>query len=528
MRNQRGRGARGRAKRGAAALAAVALLAAASAVTAAEPPFALFPGPRADDGGSEGSGAFRLGARPWYPRLPPGGILVPRPWTHASHEAALSPDPPTPAPPRPHRFWLAAGELALGVVGVWVYDRYIADEEFARISWHTVSENFKAGFGFDSDDFDTNQSYHPYQGSLFFEAGRSNGYTYWESGLFALAGSFIWECCMENDRPSINDLVNTTLGGMTRGEVQHRLSIMVLDNTATGGERFWREVGGAILNPIGAITRLVEGDVGRVYPNPEERYPSGFAILLDVGYRHVEEAEYESQALINVDARYGDPFAGDLDKPFDSFWAAMDLDFPNHQPITRFEERGILKGWDLNERSAQARHLFQITQDYEYFNNAAEVFGAQMFSAGVLSRYDLGKGVYAAAELDISAIPLAGVKTINFENPATGRNYDYGPGGGVRGGARVYLGGREFANVGYGVAWIATVNGFSNNNTLQFFRASLTVPVGGPFGVGGGYRWYSRKTSYANGFFEPRQSQSEWRAYLSFAFGASGLRAPRD
>ncbi len=517
MSTRRHPGARGLRRAGAAVLATGLLL---SAVGAGQE-FSLFTGPRASAGDE-----FGIGARPWFPALPPGGIAVQRPWTRGGRETAVSPEAPPPHTPR--HFVLAAGEVALAVFGVWAYDRYIAEEDFARISWHTVSENFKAGFGFDRDDFDTNQSYHPYQGSLFFEAGRSNGYTYWESGLFALAGSFIWECCMENDRPSINDLVNTTLGGMTRGEVQHRLSIMVLDTTATGSERLFREIGAAIVNPIGAITRLVDGDMGHVYPNPEERYPSAFSISLDVGYRHVEEAEHENQALITIDARYGDPFAGDVRKPFDSFWAAMDVDFPNHQPITRFEERGILRGWDLSDPAAEARHLFQVTQDYEYFNNAAEVFGAQMFSAGVLSRYALGRGIYAAAEVDVSAIPLAGVKTIDFENPDTGRNYDYGPGGGIRAGVRIYLAGRELLDVGYGVAWIATVNGFSDDNTLQFLRAEATLPVAGLFGVGGGYRWYSRKTSYSNGFLEPRQTQSEWRVFASFAFGAEGLRSARD
>ena len=61
---------------------------------------------------------------------------------------------------------------------------------------------------------------------------------------------------MENTRPSWNDLVNTTLGGMALGEMEHRLSTVLLDNTATGSERFWRELGGVILNPVGALRSL--------------------------------------------------------------------------------------------------------------------------------------------------------------------------------------------------------------------------------------------------------------------------------
>lgn len=427
------------------------------------------------------------------------------------------------------RFLTATAELALVELLPWVWDRYIVDEPWARISWHTVSENFKAGFGFDDDNFNINQSGHPYQGSFFFEAGRSNGYNYWESGLFALAGSLIWECCMENTRPSINDLVNTTLGGMARGEAQHRLSVMLLDNTSTGGERFWRELGAGLLNPVGAVTRLVNGDMGRRYPNAEDRLPDSFRLSAELGYRRVDgEIEDEQQGLVSVAARYGDPFVAEVRQPFEFFTASIDLNFPGDVVITRFEERGILRSWELTDRAASVRHVFAFWQDYEYLNNEAEVFGAQMFSGGILSRYALGRGLFAETNLEAVAIALAGVKTASLENSETKRTYDYGPGGGALAAVRLFSGERELLSVGYGLAWIQSVNGVSDNNTLQFFRAAAVAPIGGPVGVGGGYRWYSRKTSYGSGFFEPRQTQSEWRVFVSLAFGGSGFGTPAN
>jgi len=456
------------------------------------------------------------GAAPYAESLPPPTL------------APVTDSPPTAG----KRFLTAAGEMVLIELLPWVYDRYVANEDYARISWRTVSRNFKAGFGFDSDHFDINQSSHPYQGSLYFEAGRSNGYTYWESGLFALAGSFLWECCMENTQPSINDLVNTTLGGMTRGEVQHRLSVMLLDNSASGSERFWRELGAAVINPVGAISRLVNGDMGRTSPNPEDRLPDSFSLTAELGYRHVEgpilRENQESQGLVSLAASYGDPFAADVVQPFDAFTASIDVNAPSDPVITRFEERGLLRSWELTDRTAPARHAFAFSQEYEYFNNQAQVFGAQMFSAGVLSRWLLGGRVVAATDLDAVAIPLAGVKTTDFENPSTGRNYDYGPGGGALAALRLYAGEQRILSVGYGVAWIHTVNGSSDANTLQFFRATGVVPIAGPVGLGAGYRWYSRKTSYPGGFFEPRQTQSEWRVFLNLAIGGTGLRTPKD
>jgi len=443
----------------------------------------------------------------------------------AGFEAALA-NPAQAPTPRKH-FWTAAGEMVLLEALPAIYNRYVADEDFAHISWHTVSENFKAGFGFDSDHFNINQSSHPLHGSLYFNAARSNGYDYWESALFTAAGSVVWELAMENTRPSVNDLVNTTLGGMTRGEVSHRLAAVIRDNMASGSDRFWRELGAAVIDPVGAFTRLVQGDMVRDFPNPEERYPDGFSVTADFGYRHVNgAAENADQALVSLTARYGDPFTGDIEKPFDSFWGALDLNFPGGDAISRIEERGVLKGWELTDRTASARHVFGFSQEYEYFNNHAEVFGAQVLGAGLLSRYAVGKNLFLVTDVSLLGMPLAGIQTTNFVNPGTGRNYDYAPGGGGRTSVRLFGGAAEIFSAGYGVVWAHTVNGVSDFNTLQFFRANARIPIWDALSAGGGYSWYSRKTTYT-GFVERRLTQSEWRAFLSFTFGRSGLRKPK-
>jgi len=451
-------------------------------------------------------------------------------WQAAPTAPTLFPElrPQTSGRETPKRFWAAAGEVILLEGLPWVYNRYVTDEDFARISSHTVRENFRTGFQFDRDDFYTNQAAHPYHGSLFFEAARSNGYGFWEAGAFTVAGSLLWECCMENTPPSYNDFVNTTIGGMTRGEISHRLSAMLLDNTASGHERLWRELGAAVLNPIGAFNRLLRGEMTRDFPNPEERFPDGFGVSADLGYRRIGgAAAHPNQAIVSLSARYGDPFAGDIHKPFDSFWAGADLNFPGGTTISRIEERGILKGWELGDPSAAVRSIFGFSQEYEYINNESQVFGAEMLSVGLLSRFTIRKGWLFLNDVSAIAIPLAGIKTTNFTNPQTGRNYDYAPGGGARVAARLFGAGQELFSLGYGIAWARTVSGSSNNNTLQFFRATGRIPIAGQFGIGGGYGWYSRKTTYV-GFSEPRRTQSEWRAFATLSFGATGMRKPRD
>ena len=171
---------------------------------------------------------------------------------------ALSPAGPTESQ---RRFWAAAGSVAFFDLVPWAFNRYVTKAEFAYISMDTFRANVTAGFGYDRDSFKTDQSSHPFHGSLFFNSARSNGYGFWESGIFAAAGSFAWELALEKEPPAINDLVNTTLGGMSRGEAFHRLATMLRDNTATGASHFWRELGAGVMDPAGFLTRLTRGEL---------------------------------------------------------------------------------------------------------------------------------------------------------------------------------------------------------------------------------------------------------------------------
>ena len=44
----------------------------------------------------------------------------------------------------------------------------------------------------------------------------------------------MWEFFGENESASLNDVLNTSLGGAVTGEVSYRLATMLLDNTASG------------------------------------------------------------------------------------------------------------------------------------------------------------------------------------------------------------------------------------------------------------------------------------------------------
>ena len=125
--------------------------------------------------------------------------------------------------------WKAGLETVMTNVGVWSFDRFVMNEEFARINIHTIRSNVKNGFVWDNDQFSTNLFAHPYHGGLYFNTARSNGLSFWESVPYSFAGSLMWEVMAEREPPAINDLITTTCGGVALGEVTNRLSALVLD-----------------------------------------------------------------------------------------------------------------------------------------------------------------------------------------------------------------------------------------------------------------------------------------------------------
>lgn len=158
-------------------------------------------------------------------------------------------------------YWLPAVEVVGLNFGVWGYHRYLSGENWSNISWETIKNNFKYGFVWDADGYLINQFWHPYHGSNYYNAARSNGLEFWESAPYAFFGSLTWEYFFENERPSYNDIVNTPVTGIILGEISFRVSDLIIDESATGFERFLREFSSTIIDPMKGFNRLIRGDM---------------------------------------------------------------------------------------------------------------------------------------------------------------------------------------------------------------------------------------------------------------------------
>ncbi|MDR1129724.1 MAG: DUF3943 domain-containing protein, partial [Prevotellaceae bacterium] len=194
---------------------------------------------------------------------------------------------------------LKAAVEVVGInLGVWTFDRYvIASDAVYNIDLNTMKRNFRQGFVWDNDQFSTNLLGHPYHGGLYFNAARSSGMNFGQSFPYSLAGSLMWEYCMENEPPSINDFISTSIGGAVLGEITFRLSDALIDNSATGLNRFGRELLVTVISPMRGLNRVFSGDAWKIrnrYDEFSEDIPVNFYIA--TGYRGLaEDSEIRNQ-----------------------------------------------------------------------------------------------------------------------------------------------------------------------------------------------------------------------------------------
>ncbi|MCL7937250.1 MAG: DUF3943 domain-containing protein [marine benthic group bacterium] len=396
----------------------------------------------------------------------------------------------------------AVGEVTFINILVWSYNEYIRGADFTQVNPRSWWNNLEGGFTYDDNNFNTNMFAHPFHGSLYYNAGRSNGFNYWESLGFSLFGSLMWECCGETHPPAWNDWIATGVGGAAVGEMLYRVSGTVLDNTATGSERTWREIGAFALSPVRGFNRLVSGRSGRVMENPEEpedHIPGVLSNRLSAGVRIIGEGESlsdssETHGLFQVDFKFGDEFAQQRRKPFDVFDMSVQLNLGDKQTLGRLSVRGNLFTWDL-KKGGDTQHVFAIEQEFQYMNNNAFEFGGQMFDASLHSRFGLSNDWSIRTQVNAIFALLSAVNSEwaflanDIPNRERFREYDFGPGVGGRIGANLSHKGRQVLSAFYWYQWIDTQNGSNLNGSdayhnVQLIGARGMVPIGSNFGIG--------------------------------------------
>ncbi len=356
-------------------------------------------------------------------------------------------------------FWRATAETAGFNIGLWAFDRYVQKGHYAYISWQTIKENFRHGFEWDNDHLGTNMFAHPYNGSLFFNAGRSNGFNFWQSELFAIGGSAMWEMFMEKEYPSTNDIIATPIGGAAIGEVLYRTSDIVLDDRTQGWGRFGRELAAFVISPMRGFTRLVTGrawqrraTTGRRFGTPPVSVSFGLGSRVLV--YHDNDNVNKGGLAATIAIEYGDRYTESDCAPYDYFSFFTELNAIKTQPLlSRMEIIGRLLSRELID-APSCRLSLGMYQHFDYFDSdtiSSQIadpylppcvvpykFGSPAsLGAGAMLRYAPSPQHTINAHLHANAVILGGILTDFYRY--YNRNYNWGSGFSLKFGAEWLL-----------------------------------------------------------------------------------------
>ena len=411
-----------------------------------------------------------------------------------------------PEEPIPYRLGTAIAEVIGVNVAIWAAGQYIlgnADGAHSYINLDTMRDNLTYWFEYDPNHFATNFLLHPFHGNLYFNAGRTNGLDFWASGFTSFMGSFMWEMVMEHHRPSFNDLVMTTTGGMFLGEALFRFSNLVLDDSATGWNRTWREIVGALLNPVGGINRLIYGDMFKTGSSHNHiKAPLLLTLYWSGNFTSDNFSAEDAKASPGLEALfvYGDAFKeAETRKPLDYFPMQVMARRTSEEMYLTIYAYGLLLGRELGSKEGQ-QHLVGLFQHYDYIYNETIRLGGTSFCPGIISRFQL------SPKAQLTTLAHVGWMMMGASNneyvgggvgsSAEGIDYNYGTGfvAKVDVGLQLEKYGRFLIRWGHYKLW--TLEGVDGSDRLNLFQGRYELPIYKGLGLGLKFTQYLRSSHY--------------------------------
>jgi hypothetical protein len=380
---------------------------------------------------------------------------------------------------RRYPLWVPATRVVFTNVVNWTVVRYLFKYDWAKISPTTWKNNLKGPWVWDNDRFGINFLGHPHTGNYYFNTARSNGYNFWQSFPFAVGGSLSWELFGEKDPPSKNDIINTPVSGAFLGEILYRISSNILDDRTRGGNRVFREILAGLINPPRAFNRLTQGKMFRV-TSKEVYQKEPLNITLSAGIHKVNTDNHfgtgATNAILNLQFDYGDPFEIRHRKPFDVFRLRLESRYGDEKKIIdNVVGYGILFGKNI----VKGKHgiLAGIFQHFDYWNNRVFELGTLGFGPGIISRISIGKNSNLYSGVHIAIVPLAGNST-RF-GPDTSEFRDYNFGGGLEGRIEETLNLTRWVSLGFNGYYfrINTYDGLPGKTWIGILKPRITVKL---------------------------------------------------
>lgn len=271
-------------------------------------------------------------------------------------------------------FFLTAGSIVSENILIWSFSRFITRPEWAFITPESMKYNLQNPWVWDQNNFAVNHYGHPYQGGLYYMTARSRGYEFLSGSLFTAFGSLQWEYLMETERPSLNDLITTTLGGITFGEIFFRLSESVYSEESLAGKAgSWLLWPGRFFikesdprdkkNISGSLAIGLGSSAGSIYIEGIQKFE----------FNDFESLDDNFQQGFLGDIYYGDPFH--VQRPFDSFTLHYDIGFLNLTPAVRLFSESQVWSKNISERSNIGISIHYDAIIHEFINFGANSTG---------------------------------------------------------------------------------------------------------------------------------------------------------
>lgn len=212
----------------------------------------------------------------------------------------------------------ALGFVAFWNVGLCSYNRFVCNAPWAKVGWDEWGHFWEREWKWDRDWYWTNFVLHPYQGSYYYMASRGSNLNKLESFAVTSLGSVTWELLCETNAPSINDMVYTTVGAFSVGEMLYRLSleadeISSLLGFAVNPTRLWTQAW-TRQKPLGTSGHIHELSLKFSAGNSV-----GHTELIDYAGDWDKIEVYPVFFSPEFYVSYGDPYGHDSNDPYSQF-----------------------------------------------------------------------------------------------------------------------------------------------------------------------------------------------------------------
>ena len=404
-------------------------------------------------------------------------------------------------------FWQAAGGIAAVNGLTWFYNWHVQRWAWANVGTRSWWSNLEGGFTWDDDAYGANQLAHPYHGGLYFNSARASGYDFWNSTPFVAAGSLSWELFTENVRPSINDLINTTLGGIALGEVAYRMSSLLTSGNRRAASR---QLGALVVSPLSRAQALVQGKTRGLAPAAPQTRSTLIAIGQRRGVGASPDGVTASHPFVGLTFQYGSVFDEQISRPYDAFEFSVHLSPNEHVVLTHASVSGLLARSTLSQ-SPRSQLLLGLFQHYDYDDLPLTKLSSQSASGALLYRGTLNRRFQLDLGLHAEVVPLGAVST--EYGAVRRRDYDFGPGLGGRFTATLRHDNRELIRLDGRTVWLHSLYGADADHVATAARLSAAVPLVRMVSVGGDINLTVRHSTYRD---QPAVTQRvpQFRAYL--------------